>query len=362
MTWHGPPFEPGSFFIPPEAVNGYEYTANNGEGIAVGCLSFPLFAEEATASAAAQSHQQVETASMLITAPSLSMLKTGWNAQFSKGAEGFKPRFRDIAMVTKSDTAETAYGWLGQFPVVREWIGERRIKTISTYGFTIKNRLFEETIEVKRTDIEDDNIGVLDPLFQELGRAASEQPDLLVFEMLSKGFTNPCYDNQNFFDLNHPSTDKFGNEIMVSNYQNAGGGPPWFLLDTSRAIRPIVYQERTDYELHAMTNPENEHVFLTDRFLYGVRGRSAAGYGLWQLAAASTAALTAANFEMLLTGMQNLRGEGGRLLGVQPTLLVVPPSLRVAALRLLKQQNLAGGESNIYFEYLDYLATAFVGA
>jgi len=76
-----------------------------------------------------------------------------------------------------------------------------------------------------------------------------------------------------------------------------------------------------------MTRPDNEHVFKNDEYLYGVRARVNAGYGLWQLAFGSKADLTAANYAAARAAMMDFRADGERVLGVRPTTLVVPPSL-----------------------------------
>lgn len=64
----------------------------------------------------------------------------------------------------------------------------------------------------------------------------------------------------------------------------------WFLLETGRAIRPLIFQEEVAAELSSLTDPDNEHTFKTDEFLYKAYGRWNAGYGFPQLAYGSTGA------------------------------------------------------------------------
>jgi phage major head subunit gpT-like protein len=223
---------------------------------------------------------------------------------------------------------------LGQFPSLREWIGPRVIKNLMAHGFSIKNRLFESTIAVDRVSIEDDRYSVLGPVLSEMGMAAGDHPNELVMSLLGAGFTTQCYDGQYFFDTDHPVGDQEAAAVSVSNFQG-GAGTPWYLLDTSRAIKPLIYQERIPYKLISRTNEEDDNVFNNDEYVYGVRARSNAGYGLWQLAYASKQDLTAANYEAARAAMMALKGESGRPLNIKPTVLVVPPSLEGAAMRLL---------------------------
>lgn len=62
----------------------------------------------------------------------------------------------------------------------------------------------------------------------------------------------------------------------------------WFLLDTSKAIRPLIYQERKKPEFVAKYEEENDNIFFEKEYLYGTDSRGNAGYGLWQLAFGST--------------------------------------------------------------------------
>jgi len=172
-------------------------------------------------------------------------------------------------------------------------------------------------------------------MLQELGRAAGEHPDQLIFALLAAGFASNCYDGQFFFDTDHPVGDgASGPVVSVSNMQ-AGAGPAWFLLDTSRAIKPLIYQERRPYRLVSKDRPEDDNVFTNKEFVYGCDGRSNAGYGLWQLAFGSKAELTPANYEAARAAMMAFKGDEGRPLNIRPDVLVAPPSLEGAAMRLL---------------------------
>lgn len=189
---------------------------------------------------------------MLINRANLSTLFNAFNAAFTRGFGGAETAYERIAMKVPSGATEETYGWLGQFPRMREWVGDRIVQNLSAQTYTVKNRKFENTVSVDRDAIEDDRYGVFTPIMEELGRAASEHPDELVFSLLKQGFATVCYDGQYFFDTDHPVV---GSDGAVQSYSNSQGGTgtPWFLLDTSRAVKPIVYQERVPYRLTALT-------------------------------------------------------------------------------------------------------------
>jgi phage major head subunit gpT-like protein len=62
----------------------------------------------------------------------------------------------------------------------------------------------------------------------------------------------------------------------------------WFLLDTTKPIKPFIYQERKAPVFVEQTDPQADDVFNRKKFKYGAEARAAGGYGFWQLAFGST--------------------------------------------------------------------------
>lgn len=297
---------------------------------------------------------------MIINTSSLQDLFVAFKAAFMGAFSEAPAHFMRIAMKTNSVTEEEVYAWLGQFPAMREWLGDRHVKSLQVHDFRIKNRKFESTVSVPRDKIADDRYGVFTPMFSEMGRLAKQHPDELIFGLLADGENALAYDGQNFFDTDHPSWDAAGKEVAVSNLQ-AGALEPWYLFDTSKAVKPLVWQEREAYEFQALNNPGDENVFMRDEYLYGVRARANAGFGLWQLAYKSKADLTDANYEAARAAMQALRGDGGRLLGLMPNLLVVPPALEAKARKLIVAATGDAGASNVWANSAELIVVPQLG-
>lgn len=298
----------------------------------------------------------------IITPALLSGLRTGFSKAFQDAFAATPTDWEKVATRVPSSSASNTYGWLGQFPALREWVGDRVLKDMAAQAYQVQNKLYEGTVAVKRTDIEDDNVGVYTPLFSEMGRAAKAHADQLVFALLAAGETTTCYDGQNFFDTDHPvypNVDGTGTATLVSNLQ-AGTGPAWYLLDTSRALKPLIFQERTTPELDALTSTQDEMVFMSDACRYGVRYRCNAGFGFWQLAYKSKAALDAGNFNAAMAAMMQIKADGGRPLGVKPTTLVVPPSLRADAMALIEAQLTTGGASNPNYKAVEVIVSPWL--
>ena len=229
-------------------------------------------------------------------------------------------------------------------PGLTEWIGDRTLTAIQSHGYSIVNKDWASGVEIKKTDIEDDNVGVYSPLIEELGRAAAEKPDELVFGALKAGFTTVCYDGQYFFDTDHPVGANVDgtSPVSVSNITDDGtsvtADKAWYLLDCSRSLKPIIFQERKAPTPAQITDLNDEKVFMKNTFTYGVDSRSNVGYGFWQQAHAVKGALTAENLWKAISAMRAVRGDGDKRLGIKPTHIVVPPSLEKEATQLLERE------------------------
>jgi phage major head subunit gpT-like protein len=293
---------------------------------------------------------------MIINAGNLRQLYRSFKVLFLDAFNKAAPKWKKVAMEVPSTDKGNEYKWLGKLPRVREWIGDRVIQNLAEYDFTIKNKPWELTIGVDRDDIEDDQIGLYNPLMQNMAYEMAMHPDELVFELLANGFNQLCYDGQYFFDADHkdgngpiqsnvtdaplsptsygaartamqsltdehgkslrvtpnllvvpPQLEDKGREILEKQRLSSGedniyyksaellAAPElaayptrWFLLDTTKPIKPLIYQTRRKVEFVAKDNPDDENVFMRKEFIYGADARYNAGYGLWQLAYGST--------------------------------------------------------------------------
>lgn len=293
---------------------------------------------------------------MIINRASVTAAFVGFNAAFNAAMAQFgaESQWRQIAMEVPSSAATEEYGWLGKVTRFREWLGDRVVQALMQHGYAVKNKTWENTVEVSRDDIEDDRLGLYTKLFEQLGQDTAEFPDTLVFALLAAGFTTTCYDGQYFFDTDHPVLDANGVAQSVSNH-GGGAGRAWFLLDTSRVLKPLIYQNRRKFTLKRMDGETDQVVFERNAYQYGVDGRCNVGFGLWQLAYGSKQTLDATNFNSAYAAMAAMKGDHGKPLGVRPKLLVVAPQDRTAALEVVKAERNAAGATNINRDAVDVL-------
>lgn len=77
--------------------------------------------------------------------------------------------------------------------------------------------------------------------------------------------------------------------LVIPELQGAAAAY-WFLMETSRAVKPLILQRRKQPEFVALDNTDDPNVFNKKEYQYGFDDRKAAGFAFWQLAYGSTGA------------------------------------------------------------------------
>ncbi|EOZ4638858.1 Mu-like prophage major head subunit gpT family protein [Enterobacter cloacae] len=294
---------------------------------------------------------------MLVNAKNVKQIFINLKTTFQKAFDQTPTDWKKVAMVVPSTGKENDYSWLGRFPKMREWLGEKVVKALSAFNYTIRNKDWEATVEVERNDIEDDQLVGYALQASDAGQSAAELPADIVGSLISGGFVNLCYDGQPFFDTDHPvqgksvsnrSTKKLKIGSLAEAKASYGAArsamrgfkddegaslkirpgllvvPPaleddatylmtaekfpdgtpnpyrntaevlvmpeltsdsaWFLFDTSRPVKPIIYQERKKPVFVEQTSMENDGVFYRKKYVFGAEARANGGYGFWQMA------------------------------------------------------------------------------
>jgi phage major head subunit gpT-like protein len=282
---------------------------------------------------------------MIINSAALAAARVGFQTSFQRGLGMTTSLQSRIATPVPSSAKIENYGWLGKMPNVREWVGDRLVQNLSEAKYSIVNKPYELTLGVDRDDFEDDTLGIYAPLFETMGESTASHEDRLVFGLLKAGFATNCFDDQFFFDTDHPVLDENGNPTVYAN-TDGGAGTPWFLLCTNKPLKPIILQKRKNWEFVARDNPNDSNVFAKKEFQYGSDARMNVGFGFPQMSWGSKQTLNAANYSIARAALGGMKADHGRPLGLVPNLLVVPPALESAGRKILNSEYAAGGETN----------------
>ncbi len=222
-----------------------------------------------------------QTAQRVVNALATSLKKV-----FDAAFEAAPSQWDQVAMEVPSNGASNTYAWIDKFPKLRKWVGDKVVKQLSGHAYTITNDDFEATVEVDRNDIEDDNIGIYKPQTQMAGESSKQWADELVFNTLTSGFDEACYDGKTFYATNHEVGEGKAKKV-VSNRLNVA-------------------------------------------------------------LSADTLAAAKASYGAARTMLRSMKDEEGRPLNLSPNLLIVPPALEDTANALMTVDRLEDGKPNPY--------------
>jgi phage major head subunit gpT-like protein len=80
---------------------------------------------------------------MIVNRDSLNAMYNGFKTAYNTAFSGVAPMWGKVATLVPSTTKVENYGWLGQFPKLREWVGDRQVKSIAASGYQIANKKYE---------------------------------------------------------------------------------------------------------------------------------------------------------------------------------------------------------------------------
>jgi phage major head subunit gpT-like protein len=108
-----------------------------------------------------------------------------------------------VSNMFSSDQASETYPFLGQSPAMREWIGGRQAKGLSSESLTITNKHYENTLEIEIRDMRRDKTGQIQARVNEFADRSMTHWASLLSTLIIDGTSNTCYDGQFFFDTDH---------------------------------------------------------------------------------------------------------------------------------------------------------------
>lgn len=225
---------------------------------------------------------------MIVNRANLDGIYRSIKTEFNKAFSETSTFWQQTTMKIQSSSSENQYNWMSNFPKLVEWLGDKAVKNLSAFKYTIVNKSYEATIEVDRDDIEDDNLGMYAMMAGEYGLAAAEWPDDLDAALKNNAFTSLCFDGQYFYDTDHP------------------------VINPSTGL-PV----------------------------------STSNKGTAALSAATTAAAIA-SYGAARTALMTITSDEGSQLALMPDLLEVPPALEATGKILLESDKLTDESPNPY--------------
>ena len=137
---------------------------------------------------------------MDINRTNMQALFTGYNMVFRDAFASYvDTAYTKFVTEVNAGTSQIDMPMLEQLSGMREWIGPREIKNLATKKLSIVPRTWEDTVGVKREDIEDDQFGLYNPLFQTMAMNAANLPNDIANELLAGAASATWLDGAAFF-------------------------------------------------------------------------------------------------------------------------------------------------------------------
>lgn len=133
-----------------------------------------------------------------------SILEKGLLTQYQQAYSAMigQPHLAQVAELytsVPSSAASESYAWLGDVPLVKEWIGDKTIGALKDYQYEIKNRDFYSGFGIDRNELQDEQISAITPRVQSLAAAVARWPWQLVTDLIINGTSGLAYDGNAFF-------------------------------------------------------------------------------------------------------------------------------------------------------------------
>ncbi len=231
----------------------------------------------------------------------LKSLQSAFSARFQAGYGSASPVADMISVTQAGDAASMTFGFVAALDVLRPFTGEKELKNLDTHSVLVQSMEYELTLELKKKDIETDQLGLVANRAEVLGRSAAMWKDYLVADCL---------------------TDISG----------TGAGT----LTRARGIDPVFPGYGLGFDgvaLFSAAHPLDPAGSQSNNF--------------------ENSALTQANIDTVAEAMRAYTDEGGNPLGVRPDTIIVPPALEMAAIRATQAEisldpGGAAGTTNIH--------------
>jgi phage major head subunit gpT-like protein len=153
-------------------------------------------------------------------------LEKGIKAIFDEAYAGFQGTpyaqlAATVATEVPSNSAAERFGWLGAMPAVQEWLGDKAAGIVNDYNYDIPNRDWYNAVDIDRNELEDDQLGRIEPRIRTLAEEMRSFKGELVSNFILNGLVGLAYDGAAFFSNRAAPNDNLlaGTGVALANVQ-----------------------------------------------------------------------------------------------------------------------------------------------
>lgn len=127
--------------------------------------------------------------------------------------------YPEITTVINDAGPVTQFNWLGDLPVMQQWVGMRVINRLRAEKHTLTTNWYANGIEMDVDDIAEDKLGIVRPRINMLASMGPKKIDAVSIDFYVNGFSGALgltYDGQFLIDTDH-TADGAGSGVAQSN-------------------------------------------------------------------------------------------------------------------------------------------------
>jgi phage major head subunit gpT-like protein len=155
-------------------------------------------------------------------------------------------KFQELGMNIPSTTGTEAHLWISQIPGFVEWVGDRVAQTLSVDGLKVDNKDYQQTVEIDRNKVLDNQFGVYSSVIENMGAEGADDAfwlDLLIESLISTGV---WADGKPFFSSDRKFGDVTCNNVLdgsltQANLKAACNQMLGFKGDKNKALNVVPY-------------------------------------------------------------------------------------------------------------------------
>lgn len=159
---------------------------------------------------------------MKLTDSDLEALRVSLSTRFNEAFRGTPAWWNRVAMLNETDEKIGRMGWLANLPQVRTLVGDRVVQNFAERAYDIVNVDRDLTVGIHRDQLDTKLLGGYAMTFAAMGETAAKHPDTLMVSLLRNGHSALCFDDQYFFDTDHPVSLSNSSLSTYSNYDASG--------------------------------------------------------------------------------------------------------------------------------------------
>lgn len=135
--------------------------------------------------------------------------------------------FADLSTRVESNKDKETFRFLGSVPAMRAWGTGRKSVGLRTESYDVVNEKYESTIEVDRSELEDDQTGQIRLRIGEMASRAALHKDYLIAQLLINGDQTGfnSYDGVSFFNDAHVSGESGSQDNKLTSSASAPSTP-----------------------------------------------------------------------------------------------------------------------------------------